>query len=129
MKMTKRPKVRMCGDSVPSRAGFPPSGRLDLQVPDSPHVSKRDGLGPASDVELLQDVLDVRADRPRADHESPCDLRLLEAPGHELEHLALSRGQLGERRFPAGPVTALGLLRSSLRTRARSSSGSNGFVM
>jgi hypothetical protein len=46
------------------------------------------------DAELLEEVLDVRRDRPGADHEPLGDLRLGQAQGKKPQHLCFARREL-----------------------------------
>jgi hypothetical protein len=54
----------------------------------------RRGRGAVRDTELHEDVLDVRADRARADHEVVRDLGGAPAARHELQHFELARREL-----------------------------------
>src|SRR6266540_872804 len=79
-----------------------------------------DGLDAVAEVELLEDPRDVRLRGCFADHELFADLRIGEAAGEQVKHLALSRGQLGEETSIAGPRAAsreTGLTRTPPRKR------------
>src|SRR5690606_14611977 len=75
-----------------------------------------DGLGPARDPELAEEVGDVVADGLRADEQALGDLVVAETARDEAEHLALARGQVREgrgrrsrkRRLPRKPVLQQG---------------------
>src|SRR6266850_2191983 len=63
--------------------------RSALPVEEPFAIGERDRLRPAVDAELHEDVLDVRGDGPRADHQTRRDLRAVEPRDEVLEHLAL----------------------------------------
>jgi hypothetical protein len=81
-------------------------------------VRERNRLCPAVNAELLQDPLDVAADGLGADEEVLGDLRLGEATGEKLQHLALATRQ----RLRSSSVFG------ALRTRASSSPSSKGLT-
>src|SRR5581483_11020405 len=71
------------------------AGRLRLEQPRL--VREHDRLHAVAEVELLEDVRDVRLHRRVADEEPPADLGVREALGEQAVDVALARGQLGDR--------------------------------
>ena len=54
--------------------------------------------GPVGDTDALEDVGQVRLDRPLGDAEAPGDLLVAQPAGHQQEHLALAGAELGRGR-------------------------------
>ncbi len=70
--------------------------------------TRRWSSGAAGEPELPEDARHVLLDRPLGDHDETLGDALVRAAlGHELEHLALARRQVGERIVAAAPADEL----------------------
>src|SRR3954452_23138223 len=78
------------------------AGRIGVEEPAL--VGEDDGLHAVAEVQLLQDVGDVRLDRRLADVELLADLRVREPGGDEPQDLALARGELVDALRALGSV-------------------------
>src|SRR5205814_2157549 len=69
-------------------------GYSGLDVGQASLVGVQRHLGPVGELELPEDVRDVRLDRPLADLELPADLLVRPAVGDEQQYLALARREV-----------------------------------
>src|SRR5215475_9836813 len=77
-----------------SKSGF--RGRCGLGVEEPCFVCEHDRLDAVAQIELLEDVRDVRLHGRVADVELLADLGVRQAPRDQAEHLELALGQLVE---------------------------------
>src|SRR5687768_5792042 len=84
-----RPRSRDCGKNCPGLAGLLSQAAV---------AREHDRLGAALDLDLVEDMRDVVAHRLLGQRKARGDLRVVEPLRHQLEHLALARGELREAR-------------------------------
>ena len=90
MRPDRRIRQRLLGDPLGRKLGLPNVRRGEA-------VGDRGRLEPVRRAELAQDVRDVHAGRPEADHQGRRDLAVGVAAGEEGQDLRLARGQAEDR--------------------------------